>query len=176
LGDWNIYLEEQIYGNTGIIASSDSTGAFWFEGSMVFEGLNASPSDLYRIAAVSPTFIDTLFSSYENLTDLALMSFHHLMCIDPPSALDPTSADNPELNQTKWNPKGIMTENTLEVKTDLDLCEVSLMDMSGRLLFKNTVGQKYSINVTHLSSGIYILRFVNPETNEIRSSKIWKAE
>jgi hypothetical protein len=176
LGDWNIYIEDQLDGNTGFVAASDSAGEFWFEGRMVFEGLNASAADLFRIVAVSPTLIDTLFSSYENLTDLALMSYHNLTCFDPSSALNPTSTNHSELNQATWSPKGIMTENTLELKTDLDQCEVSLMDMSGRLLFKNTVGQKHSINVAHMSSGIYILRFVNPETNEIRSSKIWKPE
>ena len=174
LGDWNIYLEHQIMGSTEVSASSDSIGNFWFFGKDVFTTLDTSSFAGYRIVAVSP-LNDTLFSGFDNLTNLALMSFHHLDCTEPITL--PELLSNQELgNEAQWEPFGYMGQNSLNMTTGLERCEVSLRDMSGRLLLENTIGQKHSTNVAHLSSGIYILRFVNPETNEVRVQKIWKNE
>ncbi|MCZ2130577.1 MAG: T9SS type A sorting domain-containing protein, partial [Bacteroidia bacterium] len=166
LGGWTVYLEHFGVGLTGYTATSDSSGNFVFTGNL-FTFIDTASTEFYRLQAVSPDFLDILYSPFVVFDDLATM-FHVLDC----SGSMITSVSDVRA----WMPYASIQNNTLELYAGLEPCTVSLLDISGRLLYQTTVSEKNAIDMHTYSQGIYILRFENLHTHDVQIRKIIKSE
>lgn len=84
--------------------------------------------------------------------------------VDPVDPIDPTSIAEQSVTHLQIFPNPV--EDLLTVKSSSNMLEINILDVTGKLVKKisNLHKNQQEIDVTHLSSGIYIIKIIDEES------------
>jgi hypothetical protein len=165
-----VHIQHWINGPTGLFAWSDYNGNFTFNETLASCGLDTSGTQLYRYMAISQFQTDTLYSGYTTLSQMA--GLHTI--IDCNSPMGPLFNSSMQLEKKGRKALASIHENVLYLFASHKPTMYSVYTLTGVMIAEGVIDSESSLEMSKHGSGIYLVRFYDPNSGWQHSQKLIK--